>query len=388
MPLCLLVEDEEAIAQTLVYALETEGFSTIWLRLGQDLLKTLKKQGADFVILDIGLPDRNGFDLCREIRIFSDVPILFLTARQGEIDKILGLELGGDDYVTKPFSPREVVARVKRILKRSEGKKNAKTHTFAEVVAKGERADIPSLSIYELKKLGSSLQFMRERLEGKRYVEEYVWSLTHEMKSPLTAIQASSELLQESMPKEQQEKFLRAIREQARRLHDLIEKMLEQASLEYRQGLQDSTSINMYESARTVTENLAAKTAKLDLKIVIEGQGTIIGEKFLVEQALNNLLENACNFSPCQTTIQIKIVDASSSLTVLVTDQGTGIPEYARGKIFDRFYSLPRPREGSKSTGLGLSFVRQVMLLHGGTVDLTHPEFRGTQARLIFPKKT
>jgi two-component system catabolic regulation response regulator CreB len=119
MPKVLLVEDEDAIAQTLIYALETEGFQAVWKRLGQEALEELAAGDVDVMILDVGLPDMNGFDLCREIRRQSELPILFLTARQSEIDKILGLELGGDDYVTKPFSPREVVARIKRILKRA-----------------------------------------------------------------------------------------------------------------------------------------------------------------------------------------------------------------------------------------------------------------------------
>jgi two-component system catabolic regulation response regulator CreB len=119
MPKVLLVEDEDAIAQTLIYALESEGLTTVWKRLGQDALKELAAGDTDVMILDVGLPDINGFDLCREIRRKSELPILFLTARHGEIDKVLGLELGGDDYVTKPFSPREIVARIKRMLKRA-----------------------------------------------------------------------------------------------------------------------------------------------------------------------------------------------------------------------------------------------------------------------------
>jgi two-component system, OmpR family, catabolic regulation response regulator CreB len=122
VPTILLVEDEEAIAQTLIYALETEGFRVLWHRLGRDALRSVATQDIQFMILDVGLPDMNGFEVCREIRRSSELPLLFLTARQAEIDKVLGLELGGDDYVTKPFSPREVVARVRRILKRSEAK--------------------------------------------------------------------------------------------------------------------------------------------------------------------------------------------------------------------------------------------------------------------------
>lgn len=127
MPRVLLVEDEEAIAQALIYALETEGFTADWQRLGSEALKILNFSSVDILILDVGLPDINGFDLCREIRKTSDIPLLFLTARHAEIDRILGLELGGDDYVTKPFSPREVVARIKRILKRT----SQATHTEA-----------------------------------------------------------------------------------------------------------------------------------------------------------------------------------------------------------------------------------------------------------------
>jgi two-component system catabolic regulation response regulator CreB len=115
----LLVEDEPAIADTLVYALETERFEVRHALTAEDALAAFAATPPDFVILDIGLPDRSGFDLCREIRERSAVPVLFLTARDAEIDRVLGLEIGGDDYVTKPFSPREVVARVRAILRRA-----------------------------------------------------------------------------------------------------------------------------------------------------------------------------------------------------------------------------------------------------------------------------
>lgn len=114
----LLVEDEAAIADTLLYALETEGFRIIWRRLVSEAMASLEEEHVDLVLLDIGLPDGNGFDLCRDIRRQHAVPIIFLTARKEEIDRVVGLEIGGDDYVTKPFSPREVTARVKAVLRR------------------------------------------------------------------------------------------------------------------------------------------------------------------------------------------------------------------------------------------------------------------------------
>ena len=114
----LLVEDEPAIADILVYALSTECFEVTHSLTGADALTAFGKVDYDFVILDIGLPDMTGLEVCRELRRTSHVPVLFLTARDGEVDRILGLELGGDDYVTKPFSPREVAARVRAILRR------------------------------------------------------------------------------------------------------------------------------------------------------------------------------------------------------------------------------------------------------------------------------
>lgn len=121
----LIVEDEPAIAETLVYACEEASMETKHCLLGQDAIATLKTSQSqskpfDFVILDIGLPDMTGFDVCKKIRSTSNIPVLFLTARNQEVDRIVGLEIGADDYVTKPFSPREVVARIKAILRRGE----------------------------------------------------------------------------------------------------------------------------------------------------------------------------------------------------------------------------------------------------------------------------
>lgn len=120
MPSVLLVEDEPAIADTLIYALETENFTVTHVTTAQAGFDHFASHAPDFAVLDIGLPDFTGFDLCQKIRKFSQVPILFLTARDSEIDHVLGLELGADDYVTKPFSPRTVVARIRAILRRGQ----------------------------------------------------------------------------------------------------------------------------------------------------------------------------------------------------------------------------------------------------------------------------
>ena len=118
MPRILVVEDENAIADAVLYALRADGMQAEHCLLGREALQRLRTEGWDVAILDVGLPDITGFELCRELRTFSQVPVIFLTARGSEIDRVLGLELGADDYVVKPFSPRELVARVHARLRR------------------------------------------------------------------------------------------------------------------------------------------------------------------------------------------------------------------------------------------------------------------------------
>ncbi len=121
----LVVEDEAAIAETILYALQTEGYAPLWKSTGRDALAALTEQTVALVILDVGLPDMSGFEVCREIQRQGVTPVIFLTARSGEVDKIVGLELGADDYVAKPFSPRELTARVRAVLRRSNGASSA-----------------------------------------------------------------------------------------------------------------------------------------------------------------------------------------------------------------------------------------------------------------------
>lgn len=115
----LIIEDEPAIADTLTYALSTDGFEAVWCATGEAALAALGQAVFDLALLDVGLPDINGFDLFREISRRQALPVIFLTARSGEIDRVVGLELGADDYISKPFSPREVCARVRSVLRRS-----------------------------------------------------------------------------------------------------------------------------------------------------------------------------------------------------------------------------------------------------------------------------
>lgn len=118
-PRILIVEDEPGIADTLQYALRTDGFEPAWVATGEEAVAQVQAQPPALVILDVGLPDASGFEVFKRIRALADVPVVFLTARSDEIDRVVGLELGADDYVAKPFSPRELVARIRTVLRRA-----------------------------------------------------------------------------------------------------------------------------------------------------------------------------------------------------------------------------------------------------------------------------
>ncbi len=208
MPHILIVEDEAAIADTLIFALQGEGFTTTWLTLGQAALEHQRQTPADLVILDIGLPDITGFETCKQLRRFSEVPVMFLSARDGEIDRVVGLEIGADDYVVKPFSPREVAARVKAILKRvGPGVAPALFQVDLERMQIAYRGQPLSLTRHEFRLLQSLLEqpervFSREQLLDavgvpadagyERNIDSHIKSL----RSKLRGIAAQAEPIQ------------------------------------------------------------------------------------------------------------------------------------------------------------------------------------------------
>lgn len=149
----LLVEDEPSIADNILYALKTEGFVPTWCQTGQDAAARLKEESFALVILDVGLPDVNGFELCKSIRATSAVPVVFVTARKDEIDKVVGLEIGADDYVVKPFAPRELTARIKAVLRRTDSPASPPPQAAAMFAIDEER--------YQIRYHGTPLQLSR-----------------------------------------------------------------------------------------------------------------------------------------------------------------------------------------------------------------------------------
>lgn len=261
---------------------------------------------------------------------------------------------------------------------------------YADAVSRGERVALPSLTGGEIRRLGRALESMRIRLEGRQYVEHYVTTLTHEMKSPLAAIQGAAELLDEDVPAQQRQRFVANIREQASRLYLFIDRMLALATVEQRQRLDQPVPVDLSHlaAATVAAADPAARQRGVELQLVSESGLLGRGDPFLLRQALSNLLDNAIDFSTDPGQVVITVQSAGVWCEVRVRDQGAGIPDYAIEHIFDRFYSLPRPAGGRKSTGLGLSFVREVMLLHGGEVSVANAAGGGVEAVLRLPVLT
>lgn len=259
--------------------------------------------------------------------------------------------------------------------------------SYARSVGSGKRTVLPNLGKGEMAALGSAFEEMRRALEGKQYVENYIQTLTHEMKTPIAAIKGASELLREDMPAAHRKKFLANVESEAGRMEQLIERMLLLSSMENRQALEKVENIDLETILKEVAASLSPLCKARDVRVEISADDVppVRGEAFLVRQAVVNVLQNAMEFSPRNSTIRVGTVHADKNVILTVSDQGPGVPDYALPRVFDRFYSLKRPDTGKKSTGIGLSLVREAMLLHGGSVSLENVSVGGALATLTFP---
>ena len=256
---------------------------------------------------------------------------------------------------------------------------------YIGAVEAGHKVALPALGNSEIGILGRALDAMRTRLEGKEYVEQLMHTLTHELKSPIAAIQASAELLQEDMPADERERFLGNILEQNARQRQLIDKLLALVRVEKQQRLDQPERVALApllaQVAQDAAASLAARGVVLDVQCI---DAALAGDALLLRQALGNLLDNAIGFAPPGSRIDLQARQQGEGVEISVRDRGEGIPAYARERVFERFYSLPRPHAG-KSTGLGLPFVREVASLHGGTVTVGNHADGGAMARLRLP---
>ena len=257
-----------------------------------------------------------------------------------------------------------------------------KLQNYAGKVEAGEKAVLPKLGNNEIGELGRALEAMRNKLEGKAYVEELMHTLAHELKSPIAAIQGSAELLVEEMPNAERTRFLGNILEQNQRQKQLIDKLLALVKLEKQQHLASVEPITLRSLIAQVQSDFSARLVAKSLRLELNVEEIELhGDALLLRQALGNLLDNAIDFAPIGSAVIITTTRDEAMAIITIGDSGDGIPDYAVDRIFERFYSLPRPG-GSKSTGLGLPFVAQVAQLHGGAITVSNREQGGAYACL------
>ncbi len=259
---------------------------------------------------------------------------------------------------------------------------------YAKAVERGERPAKPEIGIgREVNTLARALDSMRDALEGRRYAERYIRTLTHELKSPLAAIRGAAELLEEGMPVEARHRFLMNIRSESARAERVINRLLELSAIEGKSRLDAPAEVDFrgvlgraMDQARPLAE-----LAGVLLEFIGDEQPVLLkGDAFILRAAVTNLLENAIDFSPRGGSVEISLDVEEGQAVLSIRDHGPGIPEFARDKVFDRFFSA-RPHAGRKGTGLGLTLVREAAELHRGTISLSPAGGGGTVACLALP---
>ena len=259
---------------------------------------------------------------------------------------------------------------------------------YARAIGEGRAVPVPKLSDQEMATLGVAFEQMRETLEGKRYIEHYVQTLTHEIKSPLAGVRGAAELMLEEMPAAERAHFLGNILTETGRIQNLVERLLELSALEARRNLRDEERISLKPLLDDIEASIAPqlRARQLTLRIGdVPEEAVVLGERFLVRQAIVNLLQNAIEFSPAGGPIELTVQVADGGVALTIADRGVGIPEFALPRLFERFYSLSRPDTGRKSSGLGLSFVHEVAKRHGGTIVVQNRTEGGAESTLTLP---
>ena len=248
--------------------------------------------------------------------------------------------------------------------------------------------DLPRLGRRALGALGAAYDEMRDALAGRSYVADYVQTLTHEVKSPLSAIRGAAELLNEPMPAADHARFVANIAREAQRIQQLVDRMMELVALEARQRLDPLAPVPLRALLLEVTGAMQASAAARGQRIEVGDAGTelvVQGDAFLLHRALCNLVANALDFSPDGGVVTLALQRQRRSVDVTVRDHGPGVPDYAEHKVFEKFYSLTRPHSRKKSTGLGLSFVKEIAQLHFGRATLGNAAGGGAVATLSLP---
>ena len=250
------------------------------------------------------------------------------------------------------------------------------------------RLDLGLLGRRVIGAVGAAFNEMRDAIAGRHYVADYVQTLTHELKSPLSAIRGAAELLREpGMPEADRQRFIANVARETQRIQELVDRMMELTALERRRTLGPTETVALRPLLQELAGSAEAAGAPRHLRVVLDdgSDASVDGDALLLRRAVGNLLDNAIDFSPDGGTITLALTRKGRRVDISVRDQGPGIPEFAGSKVFEKFFSLARPHNQRKSTGLGLAFVKEIAQLHSGRVTLRNADGGGAVAALSLP---
>ena len=253
----------------------------------------------------------------------------------------------------------------------------------------GEDVLMPDLN-NQFNKLARTIRDARADVELKDDVEQYIDTLAHELRTPITGIQLTAENLLSPMTDKQRKRFVENILESNKHMDLLVNRLLDLSRIERREALKNLETLKIKEVIQTVLKAPSREKTILDkdlkIDIQINSNASLKAEKILLEQAIGNIINNALDFSPSSGTITIKASQTNAAISIIVLDDGPGIPPQVINKLFTRFFSVSRPDTGVRGNGLGLRFVRKIMKLHGGEVSLQNRFIQqGAEAKLRFP---
>lgn len=246
---------------------------------------------------------------------------------------------------------------------------------------------LPALLRHSAETAGTALRDVRDALAGNSYASDYAQTLTHELKGPLSTIRGAAELLRGPMDDADRDRFLGHVMRETERIQQLVDRMMELAALEARRHIESPEPVSLAPLLHEIASGAEAAGAPRGIRIQCDASGYVhvLGDPLLLRQAIGNLLENARDFSPDDGLIQLQLRVQDDDAQIAVLDEGPGLPHYARDQVFQKFFSLQRPASGRRSTGLGLSFVREIAHLHHGQALLRNRPEGGAEAVLTIP---
>jgi signal transduction histidine kinase len=361
-PDLLLVDDDPTARQVAQAILAQDTYAFRHASGGEAALALIVEKEPDLVLLDVMMPGIDGFEVCRRIRKMPTrayLPIMMITALDSPKDLARGLDAGADDFISKPVPRVELRARVRSMLRIR--------HQHLELVQQAR---------------------MLRELNNQR--EDLVRMVVHDLRSPVTAIQlaASALIANDKATRAEQEADLRLIKEEARRVGNYLEEMLLLARQEEGRLSLSFERVDLGAVARETIHALrpVAKARGITIKSAAEGDtGVVLGDAALLRRVVDNLLTNAIKFSPRNTMVEVHVGVDGSDVTLDVVDEGLGVPEEMRGRIFEKYEIVKVRAAGGPQTGLGLPFCRTVVEAHGGYISCLPREGRGSRFHVKFP---